>query len=141
MLKDQRIKERTYFGSHQMTETLNAKDPLTTGESISKKLQSPQEKVEKLGHVETEAQKLQSDLQQLLTKIKSVSKATGTATAETTVQELSGQLEFLKKNLGQLSSQSTELVEQIDKNVRANPYLYILGAAGIGLLLGKAWRS
>jgi ElaB/YqjD/DUF883 family membrane-anchored ribosome-binding protein len=124
-----------------MTESLNSKDHLTNGESVSKKLQSPQEKVEKLGHVETEAQKLQSDLQQLLTKIKSVSKATGTATGEATVQELSGQLEFLKKNLGQLSSQSTELVEQIDKNVRANPYLYILGAAGIGLLLGKAWRS
>ncbi len=124
-----------------MTETINAKDHLAGGESVSKKLHSPQEKVDNLGHVETEAQKLQSDLQQLLTKIKTVSKTTGTATADATLQELSGQLEFLKKNLGQLSSQSTELVEQIDKNVRANPYLYILGAAGIGLLLGKAWRS
>lgn len=99
------------------------------------------EKQESLGHMETEAQKLQSELQSLLSKIKSVSLTPGSTTAEATVKELSGQLEFLKKNLGQLSSQSSEMAQQIDKNVRANPYLFILGAAGIGLLLGKAWRS
>lgn len=43
----------------------------------------------------------------------------------------------IKKRLEGLSGKIGESAQTADKHVRANPYLYILGALGIGYILGK----
>jgi ElaB/YqjD/DUF883 family membrane-anchored ribosome-binding protein len=91
--------------------------------------------------IESEAQKLKNDLESLMNQIKTTSQTKGEQISDTVVKEFSTQLEHLKKSLGSLSSQNSEMLDQIDKKVRANPYLYLMGAVVVGIFLGKTWRS
>ena len=92
--------------------------------------------------IEREASKLQGELETLMKQIRELTNSNLPVdkTARQMV-EISEQLQRIKQNMGQLSDQSSEILNKIDKNVKANPYLYIIGAAAVGLILGKVWRS
>lgn len=93
--------------------------------------------------IEHEARKLKGDLEDLLNKIKNISCNDGAKNkiSEESTRQLNHQLELVKKNIERLSHESEETIKKLDKSVKNNPYVYILGAIGLGFLLGKAWRS
>ncbi|MGE0172643.1 MAG: hypothetical protein AB7T49_07660 [Oligoflexales bacterium] len=46
-------------------------------------------------------------------------------------------IETIKRKLNELEDQSREYLEMADEHVRTNPYYYIAGSMGLGVLLGK----
>jgi ElaB/YqjD/DUF883 family membrane-anchored ribosome-binding protein len=92
--------------------------------------------------IENEARKLKGDLEKLLRQIGSISAgAPSSNSPEECSNDLNNQLDKVKKNLERLTRESEDMIKKLDKSVKSNPYVYILGAIGLGFLLGKAWRS
>jgi ElaB/YqjD/DUF883 family membrane-anchored ribosome-binding protein len=96
---------------------------------------------ERLKGLESDAAKMMQDLGQLSAKLKDIGKAKAGELSEEALAQLSEQIAALQGRVQTLGTDSKQLMDQIDKSVRANPYLYIAGALGLGVLLGKARRS
>lgn len=105
---------------------------------MSPKTEPTKDRVQTL---QADAAKMLDDLSSISAKLKDVGKAKAEELSSEAVQQLHEQLKTLQDKLGTLSKDSGEVLAQIDKSVRANPYVYIAGALGVGLLLGKALRS
>jgi ElaB/YqjD/DUF883 family membrane-anchored ribosome-binding protein len=67
---------------------------------------------------------------------------------KTKVGELSGeavaglqdQFKSIQQRVLEISGESRKTLTDLDRSVRANPYVYILCALGLGMLLGKGRR-
>ena len=91
--------------------------------------------------LEADAAKMMKELDGLVGKIRELGKTKPDELKDAAVTALTDQMKALQQKLGNLTEEHKETLGKIDKSVRANPYLFILGALGIGLLLGKAMRS
>jgi ElaB/YqjD/DUF883 family membrane-anchored ribosome-binding protein len=90
--------------------------------------------------LEKDAATLMAELSRITEKLKTAAGA-GAATAEAGAAALADELKALESRISLLSAESKKALTQLDQSVRTNPYLYILGALGLGFLLGKARRS
>ncbi len=102
---------------------------------------SPGPNKDRVQAIEADAEKMMQDLSALSAKLKAVGKAKAEELSSDAVSALNDQLKTLQDKLGGLTKDSEQIIGQLDKSVRANPYLYIAGALGLGLLLGKILRS
>lgn len=91
--------------------------------------------------LEADAAKMMKELDGLVGKIKDLGKQKPDEIKDAAVNALNEQMKALQDKLGALTKEHQETLDKIDKSVRANPYLFILGALGLGLLVGKAMRS
>lgn len=94
-----------------------------------------------LGNLETDAANMLKDLSELTAKLKEVGKQQASQLRDEALAHLSQEFQALQGRLLSLTGDSQKLMTQIDKSVRANPYVYIAGALGLGVLVGKALRS
>lgn len=105
---------------------------------MSSKSEPTKERVETL---QADAAKMLDDLSSLSAKLKAVGQAQAEEFGDDIIAQVHDQLKTLQDKLGSLTKDSEQLLSAVDKNVRANPYLYIAGALGLGVLLGKLLRS
>lgn len=105
---------------------------------MSAKSEPTKERVQTL---QADAAKMLEDLSSLSNRLKEVGKAKAEDLGNEAVSQLNEQLKVLQEKMGSLSKDSEQLLSQIDKSVKANPYLYIAGALGLGIILGKVLRS
>lgn len=105
---------------------------------MSPKTEPTKERVQTL---QADAAKMLDDLSTISAKLKDVGKQKAEELSSEAVAQLQEQLKTLQEKLGTLSKDSEQVLQAIDKSVRANPYLYIAGALGVGILVGKALRS
>ncbi len=105
---------------------------------MSPKSEPTKERVQTL---QADAARMLDDLSELSAKLKDVGKAKAEELGNEAVAQWNEQLKTLQEKLSSLSKDSEQALAQVDKSVRANPYLYIIGALGLGLLLGKVLRS
>jgi ElaB/YqjD/DUF883 family membrane-anchored ribosome-binding protein len=80
--------------------------------------------------LEADAQRMMRELSELTAKLKAVGDHSLDEAGRAAVDGLGKQLEELKTG-----------VAKLDKVVRANPWVFVLGALGLGWLLGKIRRS
>ncbi len=90
-----------------------------------------------LNLLKAEASKIMDDLSQLGKVLTDVGEAKAGEVKQDMDKLLEQEFTAMKKRLESLSGQIAELAKGVDQHVHANPYLYILGAVGLGLLLGK----
>jgi ElaB/YqjD/DUF883 family membrane-anchored ribosome-binding protein len=96
---------------------------------------------ERVDALQADAAKMLDDLSSLSAKLKEVGKAKAEELGGEAITQLNDQLKILQEKLGTLSKDSEQLLAQVDKSVKAHPYVYIAGALGLGIILGKALRS
>ncbi len=96
---------------------------------------------ERVQTLQADAARMLDDLSVLSSKLKDVGKAKAEELGNEAVAQLNDQLKTLQEKLSSLSKDSEQVLAQVDKSVRASPYLYIVGALGLGVLLGKLLRS
>ncbi len=96
---------------------------------------------DKVSALQQDASRVLKEISELSVRLREVGKEKISEVSDDTVTMLKKQLSALQAQASNLSEDSKELLAGIDKNVRANPYSYIIGALGIGLLLGKLFRS
>ncbi len=95
---------------------------------------------ERLQAMKSDASAVMAELTELSRKLKEIGKTHAGEIKEETLSELHKQLGNIQQRVGALAGDSKETIAALDKSVRANPYLWIAGALGLGLLLGKARR-
>jgi len=84
-----------------------------------------------------EASKMMEDLAHLAEALAEVGEHKTDELKTALGDKYSKEIESLKERLEGISEKVTELAKSTNKHVHANPYLYILGSLGLGLLLGK----
>lgn len=95
----------------------------------------------KIAGLEADAAKMMSELDGLVGKLKELGKTDPNELKDAATEALTEQFKALQKKLGELTADHQETIAMLDKNVKAHPYMFILGALGLGILLGKAMRS
>ena len=96
---------------------------------------------DRLRSLEADASRVMKDLSDLSAKLRETASSGAGAFDEKTVTDLSERLAGLQQRASSIASEGQKTLASIDKSVRANPYLWILGALGLGVLLGKVTRS
>lgn len=84
-----------------------------------------------------DASKLVSDMSSLSKTIGSVGKEKSGEMADEISKRAEIDLNTIKKRMHELEERGKEYSATVDAHVKQNPYLYILGFLGLGLLLGK----
>ena len=96
---------------------------------------------DKVTALQQDASRVLKEISELSVRLREVGKEKMGEVSDDTVSMLKKQLSALQAQASNISEESKELLKSVDKSVRANPYTYILGALGLGLLLGKWFRS
>ena len=96
---------------------------------------------DKIGALQQDASRVLKEISELSSRLREVGKEKLSEVSDDTVSLLKNQLSALQKQASNISEDSKELFASIDKSVRANPYTFIIGALGLGFLLGKLFRS
>lgn len=94
-----------------------------------------------VNRLQADAGKLMQELAGLSARLKAAGESAAGAAAGGDVSGASDQLNAIRERLSSLSADSQQTLQQLDRSVRANPYLWIIGALGLGWLLGKVTRS
>lgn len=95
---------------------------------------------ERLAALKSDAAKVMDELGLLTRRLAEVGKMKASELGGETVSDLAAQLEMIKGRMAALAGDSRQTIGDLDKSVRTNPYIYILCALGLGMLLGKARR-
>ena len=85
-----------------------------------------------------DAAKVANDLSELTDRISELGSEKAKYLTEELVRRFEDQIDDLSARLSVLTKDVKERAEQVDHHIKANPYLYLLGAAGVGFFLGKA---
>jgi ElaB/YqjD/DUF883 family membrane-anchored ribosome-binding protein len=88
-----------------------------------------------------DAEQMAKDLSELTSAIGQIGKEGGERLSEEIVKKLEDQLDMVTTRLNSLRSDVKAGAEKVDAHVKSNPYLYLLGAAGLGFFLGKMLPS
>ena len=88
-----------------------------------------------------DAEQMAKDLSELTAAIGQIGKEGGERLTEELVKKLEDQLDAVTTRISSLRSEIKVGAEKVDQHVKNNPYLYLLGAAGLGFLLGKILPS
>ena len=85
---------------------------------------------------------MMDELARLSRKLGDLGQANGESSNEhDMVGDLQEQFRAFQERIKGFSQESRKTVIGLDNNIRANPYIFILCALGLGFLLGKAMRS
>jgi len=95
---------------------------------------------ERIRALKDDASKMMDELADLSKKLGEVGKAKAGEIGAEAVGDIKEHMEMLQKRLASLSKEGRTAIAQLDESVRANPYVYIIAALGLGWLLGKARR-
>lgn len=95
----------------------------------------------RLSGLEADATKMMKELDGLVGKLKDLGQSDPGQLKDAATEALTDQFKALQKKLTDLTAEHQETIAKLDKNVKAHPYLFIFGALGLGILLGKAMRS
>lgn len=91
--------------------------------------------------LQKDASRVLQEISDLSSKLREVGASKLEEVSSETVAILQRQLAELEAKTAGLNIEGRKILGNLDKSVKANPYLYILGALGLGLLLGKSIRS
>ena len=91
--------------------------------------------------LQADAIKMMGELSALSTRLRDASQQTAEGLGDEAVAQLNEQLSAIQDRLKTMTADSEKVLGQLDKSIRANPYVYLVGALGLGVLLGKALRS
>ena len=94
-----------------------------------------------LSGLEAEASKMMKDLDSLVGQLKELGQTAPGDLKDAATEALTAQLKILQAKLGEFTADHQEMIAKVDSSVKAHPYLFILGALGLGVFLGKAMRS
>lgn len=95
---------------------------------------------EGLSGLEAEASKMMKDLDSLVGQLKELGQTAPGDLRDAATEALTAQFKVLQAKLGELTANHQETIAKVDRSVKAHPYLFILGALGLGVLLGKVMR-
>jgi ElaB/YqjD/DUF883 family membrane-anchored ribosome-binding protein len=84
-----------------------------------------------------DAEQMAKDLSELTAAIGSISRESTERLSEEVVKRLEDQLDAITSRISGLRGQVNVGAEKVDAHVKSNPYMYLLGAAGLGFFLGK----
>jgi len=94
--------------------------------------------------LKNEIETLREDASKIVSDISSLSKTMGSASkeksqqiAESISKQAEEELKILRTRMRELEERSKKYAKVVDQHVKQNPYLYILGFLGMGVLLGK----
>lgn len=88
-----------------------------------------------------DAEQMLKDLSEITAAIGSLGREGSERLSEEVVKRLEDQLDAVTTGISALRGQVSEGLETVDAHVKGNPYLYLIGAAGLGFLLGKMLPS
>lgn len=88
-----------------------------------------------------DAEQMARDLSELTAAITEIGREGSDRLSEEVVKRLEDQLDAVTTRIGALRGQVNLGAEKVDQHVKSNPYIYLLGAAGLGFLLGKTLPS
>lgn len=91
--------------------------------------------------LKSDAEQMAKDLSELTSAISSFGREGSERLTEEVVKRLEDQLDAVTSRISGLRSQVTAGAEKVDSHVKSNPYVYLLGAAGLGFFLGKILPS
>ncbi len=91
--------------------------------------------------LKSDAEQMAKDLSELTSAIGSFGRDGSERLSEEIVKKLEDQLDAVTTRMTELRTQVSKGAEKVDSHVKANPYLYLIGAAGLGFLLGKTLPS
>lgn len=91
--------------------------------------------------LQKDASRVLQEISELSAKLREVGTSKIEEVSSETVAILQKQLADLEATTATLNVEGKKILGNLDKSVKANPYLWILGALGLGLLLGKLVRS
>jgi ElaB/YqjD/DUF883 family membrane-anchored ribosome-binding protein len=92
---------------------------------------------ERVESLQADASRVLREISDLSAKLRDVSKEKMAEVSDETVSLLKQSLADLEERAASLNIEGRKLLGELDKKVRANPYMFILGALGLGVLLGK----
>jgi ElaB/YqjD/DUF883 family membrane-anchored ribosome-binding protein len=95
---------------------------------------------ERVRALREDAAKVMDELGELSKRLAQVGKSKAEELGGDAVADLAKQLETLRSRVTTLTGEGKATLAELDKSVRANPYVYIMCALGLGMLLGKARR-
>ncbi len=95
---------------------------------------------ERIRALKEDASKVLDELGELTRRLGQVGKAKAGELGSETVADLARQLESLRTRVTSLTGEGKATLAELDRSVRANPYVYIMCALGLGMLLGKSRR-
>lgn len=87
--------------------------------------------------VKDDAAQIADDLTQLTEDISELGTEKAKYLTEELVRRFEDQIDELSARLADLTKNAKVHAEQVDQHIKTNPYLYLLGAAGVGFFLGK----
>lgn len=91
--------------------------------------------------LKSDAEQMAKDLSELTAAIGSFGRENSERLTEEVVKKLEDQLDAVTTRIAALRGQVSVGAEKVDAHVKSNPYLYLLGAAGLGFFLGKILPS
>ncbi len=94
-----------------------------------------------LSALKSDAEQMGKDLSELTSAIGQIGKEGGERLSEELVKKLEDQLDAVTTRISSLRGEFKVGAEKVDQHVKTNPYLYLLGAAGLGFFLGKILPS
>lgn len=95
---------------------------------------------ERIRALKDDAAKVMDELGDLSRRLGQLGKSKAEELGGETVADLARQLEAIRGRVTSLTGEGKATLAELDRNVRANPYVFIMCALGLGLLLGKARR-
>ena len=91
---------------------------------------------------------LKGDAEQVAKELSDLTKSIGDLTkdeshrlSEELIKKFEDQLDVISARMADLRKQVNKGAAKVDTNIKENPYMYILGAIGVGFLLGKILPS
>lgn len=88
-----------------------------------------------------DANRVVTDLVNLTNKVKVVGKETSEEVVADLNQKAQAQLSKLKRDMGDIERRSRQYATTAASHIKENPYLYMVGAIGLGCLVGALSRS
>ena len=95
---------------------------------------------ERVAALKADAAKVMEDLGTLTKTLADLGKGKADDLSAETIAGMEKQLRAIQDRATTVVGEGRKSLQDLDQSVRANPYIYILGALGLGMLLGKARR-
>jgi len=96
--------------------------------------------IREIENLKADTSKVIRDLTVLTSTLTSEANSGLSATAETLQDQTAEELKKIRKRLSELTTQLETGVKKADANIHANPYPWVFGALGFGVLFGAASR-
>lgn len=106
--------------------------------SVIKKVSN--EVTSEVDELKSEANKMVQNLSAISSRVTDTTMDSMTKLADNTLERIHTELQDYREKLDKVRKSAQRTLFTVDKKVKSNPYPYIAGSIGIGLLLGKLFR-